>query len=436
MHAIMSNPLFDVSRLLVFVQSLCQQSHGVKDLITKDFRPVEVPTWEDECFEQDTQYLPLDMEGHGIRIHWTKEGCQKRCASITGCAHFSWKRPICHVQDNSAYSTSEPGFLAGRPRCSKRKAETCNEFHCPVGQIKRRGAHKKTNPSNKVCCEGKLSLGDTNCWERSRSVEENDAFCEGSLVCARNGFDGRNFGYCSSSVLLEAYGESEHCCSVVPKPVTPEVTTAPITATTTATSTRHEIEDVYHKAESSMTTTRVFLEVEDDPASSMSSPRSPAMPTSSTREMFDVKEDSSPQTSTGSPSNITSAINEVEVQDDSTPQTSTVSSKNVTPGADTTGGLGGEDDVPPHSATPTTTTSRGTVARDAQPNATSDKASKQAASTASAEILSIWESDKKAIITMGSVVGGIMFFAVLHWCIKGGRNDSWDENALEIQSPP
>ena len=93
-----------------------------------------------------------------------------------------------------------------------------------------------------------------------------------------------------------------------------------------------------------MTTTRVFLEVEDDPASSTSSLTSPAMPTSSTREMFDVKEDSSPQTSTGSPSIITSAINEVEVQDDSTPQTSTVSSKNVTPGADTTGGLGGEDD--------------------------------------------------------------------------------------------
>jgi hypothetical protein len=140
--------------------------------------------------------------------------------------------------------------------------------------------------------------------------------------------------------------------------------------------------------------------------------------------MFDVKEDSSPQTLTVSPSNITPATNEVEVKDDSTPQTSTVSSNHVTPGADTTGGLGGEENVPPHSATPTTTTSRGTVTRCAQPNATSDKASKQAASTASAEIFSIWESDKKAIITMGSVVGGIMFFAVLHWCIKGGRHDS------------
>lgn len=72
--------------------------------------------------------------------------------------------------------------------------------------MKRLGVKHITNPSDEVCCEGKLRLGDMSCWRQFRSTLDNDAYCEGSLVCARKGWDHRSFG-CTL----------RHCCSQMPK---------------------------------------------------------------------------------------------------------------------------------------------------------------------------------------------------------------------------
>jgi len=43
------------------------------------------------------------------------------------------------------------------------------------------------------------------CWHAGSNMLERDAFCAGDLVCARKGYDGRDFGECSG-----------HCCSKIP----------------------------------------------------------------------------------------------------------------------------------------------------------------------------------------------------------------------------
>merc|ERR1719197_310021 len=56
---------------------------------------------------------------------------------------------------------------------------------------------------------------DTGCWTPDANVEQQDARCAGDLVCARTGFDGRNFGGCKSDgVAGPAY--NQHCCSEIP----------------------------------------------------------------------------------------------------------------------------------------------------------------------------------------------------------------------------
>jgi hypothetical protein len=47
------------------------------------------------------------------------------------------------------------------------------------------------------------------CWTKWLPVAEDDAACQGDLVCARKGYDGRDFGDC-----LE-----KHCCTPPPPPV-------------------------------------------------------------------------------------------------------------------------------------------------------------------------------------------------------------------------
>merc|ERR1719329_1519052 len=48
-----------------------------------------------------------------------------------------------------------------------------------------------------------LSQGSRSCWGAGNNMASRDASCSGSLVCARTGFDGRNFGECGP----------HHCCS-------------------------------------------------------------------------------------------------------------------------------------------------------------------------------------------------------------------------------
>lgn len=67
-------------------------------------------------------------------------------------------------------------------------------------------------PGNHCCSKvpeapaPKIAL-DTTCWSGGSDMASRDASCQGDLVCARQGFDGRDFGDCPN----------QHCCSVLKK---------------------------------------------------------------------------------------------------------------------------------------------------------------------------------------------------------------------------
>jgi len=72
------------------------------------------------CIEKDTTYEPEDMLGHILTYEDNVSACQARCASIVGCAHYSYWVPgqHCHVQDVAATAVpSSEGYLAGPPGC-------------------------------------------------------------------------------------------------------------------------------------------------------------------------------------------------------------------------------------------------------------------------------------------------------------------------------
>lgn len=77
--------------------------------------------YETECWEDDTSYAP-DMEGGDRTIEDNILACQKRCASVHGCAHFSfWKKDgHCHLADKEADHVNDIfGGVAGPPYCSE-----------------------------------------------------------------------------------------------------------------------------------------------------------------------------------------------------------------------------------------------------------------------------------------------------------------------------
>lgn len=71
------------------------------------------------CFEIDANHLP-HMPDQPRSIVDSAPACQQRCASVSGCAHFSfWSDGGCHLQGSDAHSVSVSGVVAGPPTCAK-----------------------------------------------------------------------------------------------------------------------------------------------------------------------------------------------------------------------------------------------------------------------------------------------------------------------------
>lgn len=70
------------------------------------------------CFEVNQQYMPMNMPGQERSQESDAASCQKRCASVEGCAHFVWwSDGGCHLQDKDAKQNPGPGLTAGPPHC-------------------------------------------------------------------------------------------------------------------------------------------------------------------------------------------------------------------------------------------------------------------------------------------------------------------------------
>eukprot|EP00931_Biecheleriopsis_adriatica_P020339 TRINITY_DN13626_c0_g1_i2.p1 TRINITY_DN13626_c0_g1~~TRINITY_DN13626_c0_g1_i2.p1 ORF type:complete len:2325 (-),score=316.51 TRINITY_DN13626_c0_g1_i2:28-7002(-) len=70
------------------------------------------------CTQKDSKFEPIDMPGQSRTVAPAASGCQKRCAGVAGCAHFSWwSDGGCHIQDRSAVKSDAPGVTSGPPSC-------------------------------------------------------------------------------------------------------------------------------------------------------------------------------------------------------------------------------------------------------------------------------------------------------------------------------
>jgi len=73
------------------------------------------------CFQTDVTYNPLDMDGHYFTTESDAWNCQRRCAGIKGCKHFSFFRRDedgdCHVTDSIKPQKDAKGFVSGPKTC-------------------------------------------------------------------------------------------------------------------------------------------------------------------------------------------------------------------------------------------------------------------------------------------------------------------------------
>jgi len=74
------------------------------------------------CVEMGVRWNPLNMEGQE-RTSSNTVDCRKRCAGVTGCAHFaSYPNGGCHIQNNEATKIqlplAESRVISGEPTCN------------------------------------------------------------------------------------------------------------------------------------------------------------------------------------------------------------------------------------------------------------------------------------------------------------------------------
>jgi len=72
------------------------------------------------CYKKAMKWEPLNMAGQGRTSVSRVEQCMSRCASVQGCAHFSWwTNGGCHLQDSTAISEMDGNAYSGPPSCAE-----------------------------------------------------------------------------------------------------------------------------------------------------------------------------------------------------------------------------------------------------------------------------------------------------------------------------
>ena len=72
------------------------------------------------CFKSDIYYGPYDNVGSEVRsVETNAVACQARCASVSGCAYFSfWADGSCHLSSSVSTPVTKNQVLAGPASCS------------------------------------------------------------------------------------------------------------------------------------------------------------------------------------------------------------------------------------------------------------------------------------------------------------------------------
>ena len=72
----------------------------------------------DLCFQKGLTFRPLNMPKQGRSQEPEALSCQRRCAKVFGCAHFSyWTDGGCHLQDEEAKLEGSDGVISGPASC-------------------------------------------------------------------------------------------------------------------------------------------------------------------------------------------------------------------------------------------------------------------------------------------------------------------------------
>ncbi|CAE7551788.1 ANK1 [Symbiodinium necroappetens] len=72
----------------------------------------------DLCFQKGLTFRPLNMPKQGRSQEPEALSCQRRCAKVFGCAHFSyWTDGGCHLQDEKAQLEGSDGVISGPASC-------------------------------------------------------------------------------------------------------------------------------------------------------------------------------------------------------------------------------------------------------------------------------------------------------------------------------
>jgi len=129
-----------------------------------------------DCFVEGKKWAPINMEGQIRSSESSPKKCQERCASVSGCAHFSYWKPReendknhgnggCHLQDEKAHAVNEARATSGPPKCPTPQIPdvpelpkaTCDSYkECPAELPVNKGKGVQCTAAKcdtETCCE-------------------------------------------------------------------------------------------------------------------------------------------------------------------------------------------------------------------------------------------------------------------------------------------
>eukprot|EP00931_Biecheleriopsis_adriatica_P060391 TRINITY_DN3626_c1_g1_i3.p1 TRINITY_DN3626_c1_g1~~TRINITY_DN3626_c1_g1_i3.p1 ORF type:complete len:1029 (+),score=110.24 TRINITY_DN3626_c1_g1_i3:286-3372(+) len=194
-------------------------------------------TIDTTCFEH-AHYKPVDMNGQSRTSEATANACQQRCASVTGCAHFSWWRDGgCHLQDSNA--TWQQNFLAtaGSPTCAtSRTTTTARTFISTT----------VTTTTTSISTSTTLTTPRLHqeCWNQGGCKDDGAKICDwcgrhggSAMYCCRQDWS-QNYheGHNCHDAIFSSGGANQHTCSPNSATTTAATTTSLGSSTSTSTS--------------------------------------------------------------------------------------------------------------------------------------------------------------------------------------------------------
>jgi len=195
-------------------------------------------TIDTTCFEDGVHYEPVDMNGQSRTSEATANACQQRCASVTGCAHFSWWRDGgCHLQDSNATRQQNRAARAGIPTCAtSRTTTTARTFTSTTVSTTTTSLSESTTLTTPRLHQ--------ECWNQGGCKDDGIKICDwcgrhggSAMYCCRKDWS-QNYpeGHNCHDAIFSSGGTNQHTCSPISATTTASTTTSLVSSTSISTS--------------------------------------------------------------------------------------------------------------------------------------------------------------------------------------------------------